>query len=488
MISIMSQIDDENISWQSPFDLHDFINELPVTGITSRDQIINPYDYLDHYHFGNGAQGRREYNEFLGRLQNIQAQQQASYDEWYNSPEQQAIRDREAGLNPDLVGLSGSEVPQTGVSQINPTEGLPTTGEQVSSVVQGITSIIGTLSSVASLATAFSTLPLTAQQSKNAKLLGEQLGLQNESLGLQNEQQLGLMMARDISDLLATAQQVHLNSGKSEPFDLDGWFAHDDNFAPLGAIYGNNPRYAPQLAKQREAVLNHMKEAASAQKDLASSTYGLGQIISSPYYSPDQKLTMIQLKPFTAACAAADLADTKLRETLADIRSKYASGLNVQTAIDVANNQNKYQSDFYAEAQGSLVAAFEQFLRDSATPAYELEKNINQGYLDMFNSDPSGEGAWKASYLYGSKGGSSWKEAYYIRFDESFKSLIDSELAVAQATGDYASLNAMITAFDSILATSASNPLSKLFSIDPNFVKIAKKYRDFLRDEVARIE
>lgn len=451
----MSDLDDkmaQEAKKKRPSNVSQYIDQQSLD-VTSRDQIINPYEAIKGFIYTNNARGRRQYEEDLAALQTFQSQQQAAYDEWYNSPEQQNIRDREAGLNPDIVGLSGSEAPSTSPVQADPLANVPSDLERFSTVASSISSIVGGLSSVASLATAFSTLPLTSQQSKNAKLLGEQIGLQNESLGLQNEQQLGIMMARDISDLLATAQQVHLNSGSPEPFDLDGWFAKDDNFAPLSAVYGNNPRYAPQLAKQREAVLNHMKEAASAQKDLASSNFGLGQIISSPYYSSDQKLTMIQLRPFTLACASADLAETNLRNTLADIRNKYASGLDIHTAIDVANNHNKYESDYYSEAQGSLVAAFEQFLRDSSIPAHELEKSINEGYIDMFNSDPSGEGAWKAAYLYGSKGGSSWREAYLVRMDDTFQSLIEAEVSIAQASGDYAGLQALGDALSNFIGS-----------------------------------
>ena len=437
------------------------IDALQRSGINSRDQIINPAEILSNYSFGNSASERKKYNEYLKLLTDIQAQQQASYDEWYSSPEQEAIRMRQAGLNPDILGISGSGVPDTNTNDLNPLEGVPSNGEIFNNVISGISSIVGSLSSVASLATAFTSIPLTKQNISNAQLLGEQLDLQNES-------SLGALLASDIADLFATAQNVHLRSNSSEPFNIEQWFSDDANFAPLSAIYGNSPRFASQLNKQRNAVMQHMTKASQMQKDLSSNIYDTGEIISSPFYSDDQKITMIQLRPFIAACAEADTAEVKLRKTLADIRDKYSSGLDIDKAIDVANLQNKYQSDYYTEANGHYVAAFEQYLRDVSKPAYELERSINQSYLDLFNSDPSGSGAWKAAYLFGSKGGSSWKEAYLIRNDESFSSFIDAEIELAKASGDFARLSA--------LANVLQNFTPHLEKTDVNFVQYYKNY------------
>lgn len=428
-------------------------DKLDTTGITSRDQIINPYDILDPNSYGQSRREKMRYQSDLARLQEIQKQQQASYEEWYNSPEQAAIREREAGINPDLAGLDNAgSASQVSPSDAVPGANLPTNGEVASNVISGITSVIGSLSSVASLATAFTTLPLVNEQTKNAKKLGEQLDLQNEA-------QLGTMIASDISDLLATAQQAHIDSQSQGAFDLDGFFANDSNFETLTPIYGSNPRFASQLAKQRKAVLAHQKRAAESQSGLASANWSLANIISDPRYSGDQKLTMIQLRPFVEACVKADSAEVALRESVATWQKKRQDGMDVNLAIDAANASNRasisqsgYTEAYYNEADGELVAAYEQFFRDSMLPSLTLQQSINQGYLDLFNSDPSGEAGYKAAYLFGSNGGSSWEEVYLLRQKDAMKKLVDSKIAVAEATGDYAELQAMMNAFNNVFS------------------------------------
>lgn len=428
-------------------------DQLTTTGITSRDQIINPYELLDQSTYGQSRREKMRYQSDLARLLEIQKQQEASYEEWYNSSEQAAIREREAGINPDLAGLDNAgSASQVAPSELVPGANLPTNGEVASNVISGITSVIGSLSSVASLATAFTTLPLTLEQTKNAKKVGEHLDLQNEA-------QLGTMIASDISDLLATAQQAHIDSGSQDPFDIDGFFANDSNFATLDPIYGSNPRYASQLAKQRKAVLAHQKRAAESQSGFASANWSLANIISDPRYTGDQKLTMIQLRPFVEACVNADAAEVALRDSIASWSKLRQDGMDVNLAIDAANSANRasisqsgYTEAYYDEVDGKLVAAYEQFFRDSMMPSLSLQQSINQGYLDLFNSDPSGEAGYKAAYLFGSNGGSSWEEVYILRQKDSIKKLVDSKIAVAQATGDYAELQAMMNAFNNVFS------------------------------------
>lgn len=462
-------------NWLESYTSGDYLN------ITDRSQIINPEEILSQGNWTNSAESIAEYNKALQALRNIQAQQEAAYEEYYNSPINQVQRDQVAGLNPDILGLSGSQSAQAGVGESQPYSGLPTSeqllfqSEQIKQ--QKFQNIISALSAVTSLATAFSTIPLNIQNAKNAKKAGENLDLQNialgfsnEALDLANQNSFGASMAKDIAGLLSTAQQKHLDSDSTAPFDLDAWFADDSNFSSLEAIYGSSPRYASTLAHQRKAVLEHQKNAAISQKDFASNTFGLGEIISSPYYSPDQKLTMIQLKPFTIACAKAEQAEVSLSTTISNIKKQYADGLDVSKAIDAANTHSSYQADYFSEADGKKVAAYEQFLRDVAVPGYEMEKAINQGYLDYFNTDPSGEAGWKAAYLYGSKGGASWHEAYMLRNDDVFQKLIDSEVAQAQATGDFSYLKALGEAFKNLSAG------FEQFQGTPNYVSKYKYY------------
>lgn len=458
----MAYTDYSKEALQKRLEIWDQIEQGYVGKVTSRDQFIDPYSVVDPSFYSNTRKGQAQYNSDLQRAQLYLQQQQAAYQEWYESPEQQSIRQREAGINPDLAGLSDSESAPVALNPTSPISGQETNGQVASRVVDNITGVVSTLANVASLATAFQKLPSELSiLGKQGDLLDSQLAgqnLTNEALDISNSSALGLQMANDIGDLLGTAMQAHLDSGSSDPFDLDGFFKNDENFASLQAVYGSNPRYASLLAKQKKAVLEHQKKAVNLQKDVAQGHLDFGQVASSPFLSPSQKLTILQIRPFTDACIKADQAEANLRKVIADWESSVRSGMSTEKAIDAANaqfdttvSQSQYQTEYYDSINGSLVAGFEQFLRDIQTTSGTLEQTINQGYLDLYNSDPTGVGSWQAAYLYGSNGGSSWNDAFMVRNEDKFNRLIESEIAVAEASGDTARLQAFIKAIDGIM-------------------------------------
>lgn len=433
-----------------------------VGQVTSRDQFIDPYAAVNPAFYKKTRAGQAQYNSDLQRAQLYLQQQMAAYEEWYESSEQQAIRDREAGLNPDLLGLGENEAGAVTMTPVSPIDGQETNGQVASRVVENIVGVVGTLANVASLASAFVTLPTTLSNlGKQGNLLDAQIAgqsLVNEAQDISNTSALGVQMANDIGDLLATAMQAHLDSGSEDPFDLDGFFSNDDNFAALKEVYGSNPRYTSLLAKQKKAVLEHQKKAVNLQKDVAQGFLDYGQVASNPFLSPSQKLTILQLRPFTEACVKADQAEFNLRKVMADWKSKVQEGISADKAIRAANvqfdsqiEQGEYLAKYYDSVDPELVAGFEQFMREIQTTSGSLEQLINQGYIDMFNNDPTGVGAWRAAYLYGSNGGASWNEAYIVRSIENTKALIDAEVAVARATGKYADAKAMLDAFGSVL-------------------------------------
>lgn len=462
-----------------------------VGEVTSRDQFIDPYSVVNPAFYSNTKKGQAQYNADLQRAQLYLQQQQAAYEEWYESPEQQAIRQREAGINPDLAGLSDSESAPVSMNPTSPIAGIETDGQTASRVVDSISGVVSSLASVASLATAFQKLPSELSVlGKQGNLLDSQLAgqnLTNEALDIANTSSLGLQMANDIGDLLSTAMQNHLDSGSSDPFDLDGFFSNDDNFASLKDVYGSNPRYASMLAKQKKAVLQHQKNAVNLQKDVAQGYLDFGQVSSSPFLSPSQKLTILQLRPFTDACIHADLAEVNLRKIIADWYSTVRSGMSPDKAIDAANaqfdttvSQSEYQTEYFNSVDPSLVAGFEQFLRDIQATSGTLEQTINQGYLDMYNADPAGVGSWQAAYLYGSKGGTSWTDAFMVRQIDSVKSLLDSQVSVAQATGKYAELNQILDAFESVI--SSDNSVWSKFALDQKTFNMVKELRDHIQN------
>lgn len=111
-----------------------------------KDSDFNPYDYIDQSFYKNNARGRMAYQEDLAKLLYMAQINQEERMNEYNSPEEQAKRMREAGLNPDLLGVSGEPAANVAGYQGNPMDGTQTT-------LQNTADIFGIMSSVTSMAT-----------------------------------------------------------------------------------------------------------------------------------------------------------------------------------------------------------------------------------------------------------------------------------------------------------------------------------------------
>ena len=446
----MGHLDDKYLDDISPR-VQDSGNSSPnwrdiVSGdpsVTSREDIINPYAVVNPRDYALTRRGRQQYESDLARVVEFQKQQQAAYEEWYNSPEQAAIREREAGLNPDLIGLDNAgDASSPEVSDSVPGQGLPTNGEMALNVVNGITSVISSLSSVAGLATAFTDIPLKLLASSDAHNLSlEQL----DSLNLSNRGELARQMSEDIAGLLGTAVQSHLDSGSTDPFDYDSFFADDKNFAPLESSYGSYGSYAASLALARQQSLKYHKSAAELQKGMAQSEWDFANIIADPRLTGSQKLTSLQLRPYVQSTISARKALDDLSLKVSEWESILRDGMSVELAIDAANAQNRsaisqsnYTSDYYDSLSGELVADFENYVREVERIGLQLRGSINQGYLDMYNSDPNGLDGYKAAYLFGNNGGSSWEEAYYLQNVSEFVQFLETnrELLSTQLTNE----------------------------------------------------
>lgn len=392
-----------------------------IGSITSRDQIYDPYDLVRLHMYGNGANAQAAYNADLARAKQFVERQEAAYQEWYNSPEQMAIRQREAGLNPDLSGIDGtSEAADVSSPEGSPLDNIPSTEQQFASVIGGIGSIVGSLSSVASLATAFTNIGLSPYQ-KNSLIS------QDYSSELSNIDSLKTLISSDISDALATAVDLHNSTDSLEPFDYDSWFNDDNNFNSLKSSYGHFPFFDSALSNARRQSLRFHKNASELQKDTLSFDFDIGKLLSDPRLSPSQKLTAIQVRPYVTACYEADKLDAEVRSAIAN-----------------------FNKDYYSNSDGSLVSSFDKLFRDTQSIAFRLESKINEGYISMFDSEPNGFNGFRAAYLYGSKGGRSWQDAFMLHSKENVDILISSLVSEAEATRDTAKLRAFISALGNL--------------------------------------
>ena len=153
--------------------LHYSPHEPPIGTITSLDDIINPYDYAAEYLDDQSVEGKAKYLHYLEEGKYLQQMQMAQYENWYNSPEQVALRQRAAGINPDLVGLQGAESSSAAAPEGSGVAGLTPTDIAESQIrsqkIQNIMSIVNGVASVASLGVnAFSSLSMLPKQKQIA--------------------------------------------------------------------------------------------------------------------------------------------------------------------------------------------------------------------------------------------------------------------------------------------------------------------------------
>lgn len=89
-------------------------SEVPETGV------FNPMDYIDHADYRMNRRGKLQYEQDLAQIEYLAQLRQQEFALEYQDPVNDVKRQREAGLNPDLVGLSGSTAP-SGPAGVSPT-------------------------------------------------------------------------------------------------------------------------------------------------------------------------------------------------------------------------------------------------------------------------------------------------------------------------------------------------------------------------------
>lgn len=422
--------------------------------ITSRDDIINPYDIVDIRNYPDTPEGRAQYQQDLARAIEYQKQQLASYEEWYSSESQQAIRMSEAGLNAALHGLSGTQAAQTEPSSMIPAQDIPTSEERTLSKISAGASFLGTvingLSAVTGLASAFSQIGLNKVAKEGQQLSNIGQGLSNVGQELSNISALKSLIASDIDNSLGTAMQSALESGVA--FDLDSWFSDDSNFETLRNSYGTFSGFDAALSQARKSVLAHRKNAVGQQKDFAISQDAFAKIASSPFYSFEQKLHLAQLQPYMVRLERLEESKRSLEDAVVAYQTAYHKGLDPDAAVDAANSQNRYNHEYYSEADGKLVAAFEQFMRECETSGKTMQKEINDNYLSMYRANKDNIDGWKAAYLFSSNGGSSWQEAYMVNSTDYFLNFMKSNETVQNAIAKNAELREKIASFGALLS------------------------------------
>lgn len=355
--------------------------------VTSRDDIINPYEVIKGFIYTNDALGRRQYNEDLAALEAFQAQQQASYDEWYNSPEQQNIRDREAGLNPDILGLSGSSVGDTSQVSADPLSNVPSDGERFANIASGITSLVNGVASMASLPSAFSSF----------KLLNSQVQAQE----IQNLKDFESLAGGEISSRLSDSISSALDGGAAA-FDIASWFADEKNFEGIFESYSpkDNARFRSSFANVRKRMQQNLGKAYEQGKVTNENKSSFAAMAADPRYSTDFLIQVAATKPYMEAQLKAEKAIADYQAYLNEWNLKYQQGLNVETAVDVANQQNQYNAEYYEQLDAEKAARYQNLQNEVEAIGLELERSIRSNYKTLYDGNENNLTGVSVAYLY----------------------------------------------------------------------------------------
>lgn len=352
-----------------------------VGSVTSRDQIINPMELLSPSMYKNTRAGRAQYESDLEMLKNFQSQQEAAYQEWYDSPEQAALRERAAGLNPDLIGLENAgESAEAGASEEVPGQNLPTNGQIAFNAVQSISSILQTAGSLAGLATTFKQLPLMEAQTIGQQLNNDLIKSQINSNIQSNLNTFNDSVSKAISERFATWQSL---AGVGA--DVAGWFADDSNFDDLTSIYApdDNPRYAASLSSLRKGYQANIAAATKLNKELTVDNIGLATNLAQPYYSDDVKLMTNQLSPVMDAIFQLEDSTRVFQKKVIEAKSQYVDNIDPEKAATSFNQVQEYNA--MLAKHKSIIEGAKSLIYDNLRSEYQFNPKSVYGFATGLN-------------------------------------------------------------------------------------------------------
>lgn len=368
--------------------------------ITSRDQIINPESIINPQMYGNSSHGRASYESDLSALRNYQKQQEAAYLDWYNSPEQVAQRDRDAGLNPNLVGLEGAATGvQTDSSSGSPLQNVMSDEQiraqkiqNISSILSGVSSLIGTISSVGGLVNSFAQIGLTRTQTQQSELTNANLFQQ--------------LVHKDVAGRVANAMSSAMSAGKV--FSIDDFFGNADNFSGIFESYApaDNAQYRSLYDSTLKQTQSLLGQAFTVNKDTASNQSDFARLVSNPYYSDDIVLQVGMLEPVMQGMENLRLAQQEFETFANEMRLKYSQGIDVQSAIDASNaqfvanaTQANYNEDYYSHLDGEEQARYDALIKKSQSILDNIEASVRDNLFQIWDKNKSSQRGLSAAYM-----------------------------------------------------------------------------------------
>lgn len=177
-------------SVREEFERYDYDAELMNWATDPQTGIIDPYKLVDITDYPNTAKGRRQYEHDLAQAKHQSEMSKLHYETEFNSEQSKVDRMRDAGLNPDLLGIDGASTVETeSAGAISPDmSGIPTLGQQIATIAEIGMSVLSTaIGSVGAV-----------QQIKNLSLLNDHQALINKGQNLIN---IGLDFDNGIKEL-----------------------------------------------------------------------------------------------------------------------------------------------------------------------------------------------------------------------------------------------------------------------------------------------
>lgn len=383
--------------WRS-FDafLDNLLNDPDLYNITDRSQIINPEEILSRFKFGTSDAEVARYNKALQALRNIQAQQEVAFEEWYNSTSQQAIRDREAGLNTDILGISGQSQ-ASGVSQQteSPYDGVTTDEtrmfEQQSLRLQKFQSVMSAVSSICNI-------PATFASAFGALTQGKASKASSQLTQLQMLKEFESLAGGEISSRLTDSISSALEAGQS--LDLVEWFGNDDNFSGILESYSPpGTDFSASFANVRKRMQRTLGSAYGEGKVTADNQGSFSALLADPRYSSDQLVQIAHLKPYMKARTDLQLLNDEYQSKVTRLKDSYISGFNVDAAVDAANAKFAFDGEYYSSRDGAAEALNEWYMKEADGIVARMRSAIQHNLFDMYDKNQNNERGFAAAYL-----------------------------------------------------------------------------------------
>lgn len=365
---------------RSSADVGNFLDTManPIGSVTSRDQIIDPYALVNPSNYKRTRAGQAQYNSDLAQAQRYAEMQEAAYQEWYESPEQQALRDREAGLNPDLLGLSDGEAADTEMNPNSPIAGQETNSQVASRVTDNIVGVISSVASLAALPGQFAQLPNIGKQGKllDAQLAGQKLN--NDAIALGNINAFEQVSHKAISDKFAAFHAAETAAGRA--VDVASWFADDNNFADILPSYApsDNPMYQNALARVRKGSQNILAEAYKSNEAAATNQSNFAKIISNPWYDDDTKIMSAQFAPIMDAIFELEKMTVDFNKKATDAKTKYVQAIDAEEAGLQFNRQLELEN--LIKGHQSVIEGAKRYVYENLKTIYETNPYSPAGF------------------------------------------------------------------------------------------------------------